>query len=148
MILPRLEKAGSFLKETAGFCLSRREEYRKLFITITLVFFVVLGGAAFPIYNLNKDWPTTLTISILISAIGYSGMLGVAEIALFPKAKIYHIIPLNLGMTLLSMGCRYLLEYGEVSNTYNFTVPNVVLHIVAVLVISTGFWSNAASTKE
>ena len=124
------------------------KRHRKLSITITLVLFVVMGGAAFPIYNLNKEWSTTLTISILISAIGYSGMLGVAEIALFPKAKIYHIIPLNLGMTLLSMGCRYLLEYGEVSNTYNFTVPNVVLHIVAVLVISTVFWSNAASTKE
>lgn len=124
------------------------KRHRKLFITIDLVFFVLLGAAAFPVYNLNKEWSTTLTLSILVSAIGYSGMLGVTEIALFPKAKLYHIIPLNLGMTLLSMGCRYLLEYGEVSNTYNFTAPNMIVHIVAVLVISTGFWSNAASKKE
>ena len=66
------------------------KRHRKLFVTITLVFFVLLGGAAFPIYNLNKEWSTTLTLSILVSAIGYSGMLGVTEIALFPKAKLYH----------------------------------------------------------
>lgn len=115
---------------------------------ITLLFFVLLGGAAFPIYNLNKEWSTTLTLSILVSAIGYSGMLGVTEFALFPKARVYHIIPLNLGLTLLSMGCRYLLEFGEVSNTYNFTLPNMILHIAAVLIISTGFWHNATSKKS
>ena len=67
---------------------------------------------------------------------------------LFPNAKIYHIVPRNLVLTLLIMVCRYLLEYVEVSNTYNFTVPNIILHIVAVLVISTGFWSNAATKKK
>ena len=124
------------------------KRHRKLFVTIALLFFILLGGAAFPIYNFNKEWSTTLTLSILVSAIGYSGMLGVTEIALFPKAKLYHIIPLNFGLTLLSMGCRYLLEYGEVSNTYNFTAPNIILHIIAVLVISTIIWSNAASKKN
>ena len=124
------------------------KRHKKLFTAMTLIFFVLLGGAAFPIYNLTKEWSITLTLSILVSAIGYSGMLGVTEIALFPNAKIYHIIPLNLVLTLLSMGCRYLLEYGEVSNTYNFTVPNMILHIVAVLVISTGFWSNAVAKKN
>ena len=91
------------------------KRHKKLFTAMTLIFFVLLGGAAFPIYNLTKEWSITLTLSILVSAIGYSGMLGVTEIALFPNAKIYHIIPLNLVLTLLSMGCRYLLEYGEVS---------------------------------
>lgn len=124
------------------------KSHRKLFTMITLLFFVLLGGAAFPIYNLNKEWSTTLSLSILVSAIGYSGMLGVTEFALFPKAKVYHIIPLNLGLTLLSMGCRYLLEFGEVSNTYNFTLPNMILHIAAVLIISTGFWHNATSKKS
>lgn len=124
------------------------KRHKKLFTAITLIFFVLLGGAAFPIYNLTKEWSTTLTLSILVSAIGYSGMLGVTEIALFPNAKLYHIIPLNLVLTLLSMGCRYFLEYGEVSNTYNFTIPNMILHIIAVLVISTGFWSNAATKKN
>lgn len=125
------------------------KKHRKVFVTIALLFFVVvLGAAAFPIYNLNKEWSTTLTLSILVSAIGYSGMLCVTEIALLPKAKLYHIIPLNLGLILLSMGCRYLLEYGEVSNTYNFTVPNMILHVVAVLIISTVFWSNAVSKNK
>ena len=124
------------------------QRHRTLFIIMSLVFFVVLGAAAFPIYNLNKEWSTTLTLSILVSAVGYSGVLGVVEIALFPKAKTYNIILLNFVLTLLSMGARYLLEYGEVSNTYNFTIPNMILHIVAVLIISTGFWSNARTNEQ
>ena len=124
------------------------QRHRKLFMIISSVYFVVLGAAAFPIYNLNKEWSTTLTLSILVSAVGYSGMLGVVEFALFPKAKTYHIILLNFVLTLLSMGARYLLEYGEVSNTYNFTVPNMILHMVAVLIISTGFWCNARAKGQ
>ena len=123
------------------------KRHRKLLTIVVLVFFVILGAAAFPIYNLNKEWSKALTISIFASAFGYCGMLGIIEVSLFPKAKIYHILLFNLGLTLLSMACRYLLEYGEVSNTYNFTVSNMILHIVAVLVISTGFWSKTASKR-
>lgn len=122
--------------------------HKKLSLIIFLVYFIVLGAAVFPIYNLNKEWPSTLTISIFMSAVGYSGMLGVVEIAMFPKMKIHHIILLNLVLILLSMGARYLLEYGEVSNTYNFTVPNMILHIVTVLIISTGFWYYARANEQ
>ena len=124
------------------------QRHKKLSLIIFLVYFIVLGAAVFPIYNLNKEWPSTLTISIFMSAVGYSGMLGVVEIALFRKVKIHHIILLNLVLILLSMGARYLLEYGEVSNTYNFTIPNMILHIVAVLIISTGFWNYARANEQ
>ena len=50
--------------------------------------------------------------------------------------KLHQVALLNLGMILLSMLFRYLLEFGEVSNTYNFTAPNIALHIVATLTIS------------
>lgn len=33
-------------------------------------------------------------------------------------------------MTLIGFLCRYFLEYGEVSNTYNFTLPNIALHLL------------------
>ena len=122
--------------------------HKKIIIVIFFVFFVFLGGAAFPIYNLNKEWSTTLTLSILVSAIGYSGMLGTLEVSLFPKAKIHQIVLLNFVLILFGMGCRYLLEYGEVSNTYNFTVPNMFLHVVVTLIISTVFWCKTPSNKE
>ena len=50
--------------------------------------------------------------------------------------KLHQVALLHLGMILLSMLFRYLLEFGEVSNTYNFTAPNIALHIVATLTIS------------
>ena len=43
---------------------------------------------------------------------------------------------------------RNMKKYEKVSFRELYIVPNVVLHIVAVLVISTVFWSNAALTKE
>ena len=37
-------------------------------------------------------------------------------------------------------GARYLLEFGEVSNSYNFTVPNMLLHIGVTVTLSTLSW--------
>ena len=33
-------------------------------------------------------------------------------------------------MALAGLLCRFLLEYGEVSNSVNFTAPNVLLHLL------------------
>lgn len=122
------------------------KNHRKLTITIGLLYFIILGGCTFPIYNLGREWPPTLTISILSTASITYIFLGIVETSMFPKAKAYHIIPLNFALILSSMACRYLLEYGEVSNTYNFTTPNIILHIAATMVISTGFWLIADRT--
>ena len=118
--------------------------HRTMVIILTFIFFIIIGGCAFPIYNMNREWSTTLTISILASTIATYGFLGTVETQLFPNAKIYHIIPLNLVLILLSMVCRYFLEFGEVSNTYNFTMPNIILHVAATLIISICFWGKAA----
>ena len=120
------------------------KKHRTMIIIFTFVFFIIMGGCSFPIYNFNREWSTTLTISILTSAIGVYGFLGAIESQLFPNAKIYHIVPLNLVLILLSMVFRYLLEFGEVSNTYNFTMPNIILHVAATLIISICFWGKAA----
>lgn len=59
---------------------------------------------------------------------------------MFPNCKLCHILLLNLLLVLLSMGSRYLLEFGEVSNTYNFTLPNMILHILVTVTLSTLSW--------
>ena len=56
------------------------------------------------------------------------------------RCGIHHVFSLNLLLVLLGMGARYLLEYGEVSNTYNFTLPNMLLHICVAVVLSTLSW--------
>ena len=55
---------------------------------------------------------------------------------------------LNCGVTILGMVARYLLEYGEVSNTYNFTIKNIVVHIVIMMLLSMIFWIQAKKQPE
>ena len=50
--------------------------------------------------------------------------------------KIGKVLLVNMGVILLGMVMRFFLEFGEVSNTYNFTVPNIAIHITAALAIS------------
>lgn len=114
---------------------------QKKFISIfVFIFFILIGAADFPIYNLNKQYDIMLTIVILLSTIVLYYALGIFEKIVLNDVKIKYIIILNLGLILLSMMCRYLLEFGEVSNTYNFTVPNMILHIFITVVISSFSW--------
>ena len=73
-------------------------------------------------------------------AIEISKCIGDIEVFSFPKVTWLWIFFLNLGITILGMIARYFLEYGEVSNTYNFTLKNIVIHIVIMMVLSMIFW--------
>ena len=41
---------------------------------------------------------------------------------------------------LVGMGCRYLLEFGEVSNTYNFTLPKMIVHVLLINILCLACW--------
>lgn len=49
---------------------------------------------------------------------------------------------------LVGMGCRYLLEFGEVSNTYNFTVPNMIVHVLLINILCLACWYLAAKMPQ
>ena len=49
---------------------------------------------------------------------------------------------------LAGMGCRYLLEFGEVSNTYNFTVPNMIVHVLLINILCLACWHLAAKMPQ
>ena len=95
------------------------------FLVILLVIFVIIAGAAFPIYNWNKHYSYTLTGITLWLNIACYIELGVFERRLLPDCATVKIVLINFGIVLAGMGCRYLLEFGEVSNTYNFTLLNI-----------------------
>ena len=116
------------------------EKHPKASAVITFIFFFVLGACGFPIYNLSREWPSTLTLSIIFNGVLTYTALGTAEAAMLPKCKGWHILLLNIALILLSMGGRYLLEFGEVSNTYNFTIPNMLLHISVTVTLSSLSW--------
>lgn len=116
------------------------QKHSRLAAVLTFAFFVLVGACNFPIYNLTREWPTTLTLIIVFVGLSLYTSLGATEAAMLPHYGIQHILPLNLLLVLLGMGTRYLLEFGEVSNTYNFTIPNMLLHIGATVTLSTLSW--------
>ena len=59
---------------------------------------------------------------------------------LFPKKKFAVVVAVDFAAIAIGLVCRYLLEFGEVSNTYNFTLPNTLLHIGIFLAISMLVW--------
>ena len=110
-------------------------KHKRLF-WILAVLFVIIAGAAFPIYNWGKHYSYTLTGITLWLNIAFWIEVGVLERRFLRGKQICKIALYNLTIILAGMGCRFLLEFGEVSNTYNFTIPNVLFHIVATLGIS------------
>ena len=110
-------------------------KHKRLF-WILAVLFVIIAGAAFPIYNWGKHYSYTLTGITLWLNIAFWIEVGVLERRFLRGKQICKIALYNSTIILAGMGCRFLLEFGEVSNTYNFTIPNVLFHIVATLGIS------------
>ena len=98
------------------------------------VFFSCFG---FPILNVTKSWPPELSlvfwINLYVVVSAYYEIGGELSV-LIPRTL--HAVLLVLALTCAGLGCRYLLEFGEVSNTYNFTWPNVLLHLAAVAVLT------------
>lgn len=116
---------------------------KKIFNTAILLFFVLIGAAAFPIINFSKDYPNSLSLIMLITPIVLYYELGTYEGAWLRMEKGTHTLGLNAAILILSLVCRYLLEFGEASNSYNFTVPNIAVHFVLTLVFSSIGWSVA-----
>ena len=117
----------------------RIQQYRKPLLIGMVLFSCIVGGCLFPIVNGNPENPveTSLVMKtiILLSVFIFYTELGMLQAALFPNGSIGFAAALNLGMTVLGLIFRYLLEYGEVSNTYNFTAANVALHLFALTIL-------------
>ena len=104
---------------------------------VLIILFVIISGAAFPIYNFGKHYSQVLTGIMLYLNIACYLELGIFEKRVLKMQKALYAAFMNVGIVLAGMVCRYLLEWGEVSNTYNFTTPNILIHITIAVAIST-----------
>ena len=117
--------------------------HKKGFFLFACAWFVFIGCCAFPVINLTKVFPLQITLlnlfTVCISCVYLSKIMEI----IFSE-KVTKSILLTLSMTMIGFLCRYLLEYGEVSNTYNFTLPNIALHllITGILVLSSHFFDS------
>lgn len=116
------------------------KKYKKFIIVCMVILSCLISGGFFPIINFNLDNPVDIGIMrfiiIVMAAIAYVD-IGVIESIIMPKLKILLIIVLNIAIISSGLIFRYLLEFGEISNTYNFTLPNVCFQIFALTAIST-----------
>ncbi len=105
-----------------------------------------LGCFLFPAYNITKNYGHHIQWNRLFLVIAECYVMGSILAKAFPYEKesvtktVFSLLGFNCVFILAGMGCRYLLEFGEVSNTYNFTAPNIVVHLLTVNVFCMASW--------
>ena len=124
------------------------ENHKRVVGIIGFIFIVCIQCCVFPFYNFTHDVQFIIVIINFIAAVGIAKCTGDLEAAIFPNGTWSAMLFLNLILALLGMAARYLLEYGEVSNTYNFTARNIVLHLVFMVLWSTMFWKTRVREKQ
>ncbi len=107
-------------------------KHKKGFTITAYIFLVFIGCFTFPVWNFTRaSW---YNVFIAIFAYYEIGMLlGV----LYADKSISKVAIISLAFTIIGYGCRFFLEYGEVSNTYNFTVLNTAFHTLVAVGITT-----------
>jgi len=113
------------------------QEKRKVWLIVFYGFAFFFGCFTFPIVNFTPDAPKVLRPLSFLVCIGAYYETGMIAGALYHGKKIGFHILLTVFHVFVGMVLRYLLEFGEVSNTYNFTLPNIAVHMIIAVVICT-----------
>ena len=111
------------------------QSHRRIGITLFWVIAIFFGCFCFPFVNLTKILSDTQKqisiINLFLCLVAYAEV-GLLSGYLFEKKNFGVVVFINVAHIIVGMICRYFLEFGEVSNTYNFTLPNIAIHIVAI----------------
>ncbi|MEI5907909.1 hypothetical protein WAK64_12670 [Bacillus spongiae] len=103
---------------------------KKLFWFITIFYIVFNGCFMFPFNRMAIEANGSLNsfLIVVISAYVFIALL----LGGLVRNKGLTIFLLTLLFTSVGMVLRYILEYGEVSNTVNFTMRNIMITIVFI----------------
>lgn len=120
---------------------SKIRKHKKRIIAFVVIMSILVNGGLFPIINFNPDNPVNLgtitRLMVIAMALTFHKAIGIWETVIFSEWPLTFIGIFNVALVLGGLGCRYLLEFGEVSNIYNFTVVNVLFQVLALASIST-----------
>ena len=110
------------------------------------MYIVFAACFTFPIKSEGEYFLDFMKLYLLVASYG---IIGTSLAGLYGRKKGRFVYTATLLLTALGMLCRYFLEFGEISNTYNFTMSNIIEYLavipIAVLVI---YLLSAKSTKE
>ena len=97
----------------------------------------------FPMINFNPDNPVDLGVAFKLMNLVFGFIVfanfGSAMLKIYRGLKLYIYALISFGIAVMSLVLRYFIEYGEVSNTYNFTFGNVIFHLLYVTIVATLF---------
>ena len=124
---------------------------RRVFLGVALLLGTFFNCFLFPIYHVTPHpvrgglWYGLFTevVACFLTGILLAGALPYEKGAV--RKTLLALLALNTVHILGGMGCRYLMEFGEVSNTYNFTAPNILVHLLAVQVLCVASWCLAVA---
>lgn len=96
--------------------------------SFTYTYIVFAGCFTFPLWSekFPLDWTRIYLVVVEYGVIA----LALASIYGIKKEKI--VCLQTFALTMIGLICRYFLEFGEHSNTYNFTLINIILYILVV----------------
>lgn len=90
-------------------------------------FWIFLTCFGFPLWS--KQMP--LKWADIFTFISTYGILALGLYGVYGEDRGPFLFPRMMVVTVIGMICRYFLEFGEVSNTYNFTLLNIVVYLFA-----------------
>jgi len=124
------------------------QKHRSISYVLGIGFLVFINCCGFPILNLNKQWPLMMTATQIYVVFAGALFSGAILAGLCSKKKFVVVAAVDFAAITIGLVCRYLLEFGEVSNTYNFTFPNTLLHIGIFLFLSMLIWLTAEGKRS
>lgn len=96
---------------------------------ILLMGYIIFAGCfVFPI----RSEPFPLDFSGVYLLVSSYGVIALASAGIFGPGRGRKVYITTFLLAAIGMGCRYLLEFGEVSNTYNFTLFNIVSYLALI----------------
>lgn len=100
----------------------------KMMKLIIAAYIVMVGCFLFPMVRDSLSFEVSKLYLILASC----GMTGYYLSKLYRSLKTVFLYLMILGLTILGMVGRYILEFGEVSNQVNFTIGNVAIFLIFI----------------
>ena len=124
------------------------QKHRMLICTIIFMLMILFSCTTFPFFNFTHEWSKTIRyMNVFITCTAF-WVMGTAEAEVMREKSSLTVFVLNLFLVFAGMVARYLLEYGEISNVYNFTMLNSIVHMFIATLVSTAAWGiSVAKTR-
>ena len=119
-----------------GFFTYKKAPQLKTFFTAhpfalkALLWGYIIFNACFSFPISSSRFPLDFSKAYLL--IASYGVIALSFAGVYGEKKHFSILIQTFAFCVLGLVCRYFLEFGEVSNSYNFTLFNIILYLLAM----------------